>query len=219
MKTAEVMGSLRVDRGRARARGTVASTELRHVSQPHALEDSRMLNPDAACLPSRHSALLLLAAAGSLPFNDAQVSSVSVRSLPSSLTMKPAHGSRMPQSSLWDQNEPGPRPGIECFQAGRLLARPTPSLGTPPSPRGCQWGRELWPLGAAVGAAVGTVCLRGFSESLQPAPELPEPHTLGRSGLLSPGLFTCPRFPSEAETHPHSRSPLAAGTFFAPSTY
>lgn len=59
-----------------------------------------MLNPDAACLPSLHSALLLLAAAGSLPFNDAQVSSVNVFSLPSSFTMKPAHGSRIPQSSL-----------------------------------------------------------------------------------------------------------------------
>lgn len=79
---------------------------------------------------------------------------------------------------------------------------------------------ELWPLGAAVGAVVGTVCLHRFLESLQPAPELPEPRTLGRSGLLSLGLFTCPPvFLSEAETQLHSRRPLAAGTFFASSTY
>lgn len=78
---------------------------------------------------------------------------------------------------------------------------------------------ELWPLGAAVGA----ICLHRFSASLQPAPELPEPPTLGRSGLVSQGLFCGVTFPcppvflSEAETHPLSSSHLTAGTCLAPS--
>lgn len=99
-----------------------------------------MLNPEAACLPSLHSALLLLAAAGSLPFNDAQVSSVSVFP-PKAFSYEAAHGAEFPSPSFWGRHKPGLCVDIECFQAGCLLARPMRSLGAPPSTRGC----AVWP--------------------------------------------------------------------------
>lgn len=103
-----------------------------------------MLGPEAACLSSLYSALLLLAAAGSLPFNDAQVSSVGVFSL-KTFSYGACSWEQFPSPSFWVSTSLTCL-GIESFRPGACWPGQRAPLGPhlPPEAAHCGQSSGLW---------------------------------------------------------------------------